>query len=72
MNKKKGNLKEDDRGWCVVVRCLCASTRKLGLKVDSINTDATRCMPDKERGGSANAVSVFLDVKERRWGRRTE
>ena len=42
----------------------------LGLKVDSINIDATRCMPDKERGGSANAVSVFLDVKERGGRRR--
>ena len=43
---------------------------KLGLKVGSINIDATRCMPDKERGGSKNVVSVFLDVKERRGRRR--
>ena len=44
---------------------------KLGLKVGSINIDATRCMPDKERGGSVKRCFGLLGRKrEKREKRR--
>ena len=64
VNKKKGNLKEDDRGWCVVVRCLCA-LREVGTRIEGSfdQQDAIRCMPDKERGGSAKRCFGLLRRK---------